>query len=161
MRRNNTNTRLKEEISKFREQLVELSVKSQESFDKAILTLSAGGLGFTFSFLDKIVPFGTSDWKGCLMLVWLFWAASMTCTLISFAFSNKALTREIAKLDREMEEIIGQDEVVGQKSFDDLLGDFCARRVGMLNRASLLMFLSGIVFLILFLWHNIEHARTT
>ena len=68
-------------------------------------------------------------------------------------------TREIAKLDREIEEITSQNDLSKPKSFDDKLGEFCSRWIRMLNRASLLMFLSGIVFLILFLWRNLEHER--
>jgi len=43
------------EYQSYRDLLQELSVKSQEQYDKTVITLSTGALGLSFAFIKDIV----------------------------------------------------------------------------------------------------------
>jgi len=81
----NTENYLKE-----RKLLVEAQQQSYQQFDKAILTLSSGGLGVSIIFLRDILPLEQITNYCFLIGSWILFTISITCTLISFLASQYA-----------------------------------------------------------------------
>lgn len=95
--------------SEYRKNLQTLEHKSQEFYDKSILTLSGGALGVSFAFVKDIVGKWPPEGAALLLLAWLFWAMSLSSVLFSFFFSQRALRRAIEQVDATA----GQEERLG------------------------------------------------
>lgn len=74
------------------------------NLDKAILTLSAGALGLSLTFLDKINPHNSQCLKLMLLFSWIGFTLSILLTLISFVTSEKAYDRQIEINDKYYED---------------------------------------------------------
>ena len=61
------------EMAKYREWLVVAEQKSQENFDKTVLTLSGGALGISFAFLKDIVGPQPIILSVFLLTAWFAW----------------------------------------------------------------------------------------
>lgn len=70
-------------------------------FDKWILTLSGGALGFTIVFLEKIVPKPMPGTTCLLTFSWVFFVLSISCGLTSLLTSQSAIRVVRETLDRE------------------------------------------------------------
>jgi hypothetical protein len=83
----------------YRKLLIEAERKSQEDYDKTVLSLSGGALGISFIFIKDITGPGpvTSAWL--LLVAWLFWATSSIAILISYYTSSQLLRDYIARCD--------------------------------------------------------------
>ena len=145
-------------LEAFRASLAADSQKAQEQFDKAMLTLAASGIGVTIAFLDKVIPFNTAIWKESLFLVWIFWGGSLTCTLISFFSSTKALRLAAKQIGDEWEALSTSETGEIDVTPANELGGFWNKATTHLNAVSLTMFIAGVFFLICFLWTNVRHA---
>jgi hypothetical protein len=126
---------------RYREQLVALEQKAQESYDKAVLTLSGGALGVSFAFVSNFVERGATLAPWALVGAWLSWALSVTATLFSHFTSTWALRRGIEDVDR------GQLPVWRSNWYD--------RMTAVLNAAAGLLFLVGVLFIAGFVWRNV------
>lgn len=84
--------------SEYREQLLALEQKSTESFDKTVLTLSAGALGLSITFLNNIVELSNAVQTIWLNIAWGFWAASLIFTLSSFWLSAQAMRKAVTQV---------------------------------------------------------------
>lgn len=95
------------ETSKFqilleeRARLFESGSKSIEQFDKGILTISAGALALSITFIKSLIPTPKPESIIFLILTWLFFAISMLTTLISFLLSHKAFNIAIENLQED------------------------------------------------------------
>ncbi len=78
-----------------RKLLIEARQQSYQQFDKAILTLSSGGLGVSIIFLRDILPFEQITDYSFLIASWVLFALSITCTLISFLASQYAYDEQL------------------------------------------------------------------
>lgn len=83
----------------YRQQLVEAEQKSQEDFDKTVLSLSGGALGISFVFLKDVIGASPIFSPNLLFLAWISWGLSTFCVLLSFFFSHLALRRAIDQVD--------------------------------------------------------------
>jgi len=88
-------------MSEYRNWLVAAEQKSQESFDRTVLTLSGGALGISFIFLKDVVGDNPIERPDLLLLSWVTWAASVTCVLASFFCSHLSLRRAISQVDNK------------------------------------------------------------
>src|SRR5271157_1044286 len=109
---------------------------SQNSYDKAILTLSGGALGVTISFVKNVIGRTPKD-TGFMFASWICWGLSLACVLFSFYTSNLALRRAVIQLDNETIE----DEQPGG-AFDTF--------TAVLNAASGCFFLAGAFLFVYF-----------
>jgi hypothetical protein len=82
----------------YRSELAQLEQKSQDTYDKAILTLSGGALGISMAvvkdYLDR-----KSGTRSLLVGAWLSWALSLAAILFSFESSRSSLRKALARLD--------------------------------------------------------------
>ncbi len=86
-------------MAEYRKWLVAAEQKSQEDFDKTVLTLSGGALGISFAFLKDIVGPQPIVLSGFLLAAWFAWAFSTFSVLISYYLSHLALRRAIGQVD--------------------------------------------------------------
>lgn len=86
-------------MAEYRKWLVAAEQKSQEDFDKTVLSLSGGALGISFVFLKDVVGPQPIVLSGFLLAAWLTWAFSTFSVLTSFYLSHLALRRAIGQVD--------------------------------------------------------------
>jgi len=86
-------------MAEYRKWLVAAEQKSQEDFDKTVLTLSGGALGISFAFLKDIVGPQPIVLSGFLLAAWFAWAFSTFSVLTSYYLSHLALRRAIGQVD--------------------------------------------------------------
>lgn len=122
---------------------------TDQQFDKAILTLSAGALALSLTFVEKISPTPFPYTKWLLILSWCIFTISMVTTLISFITSKLACERQI--------EII--EDIYKNKPDIDINNKYTLI-TKYLNYASLTLFMIGVILLVLFSSINIEHKET-
>jgi len=111
------------------------------SFDKAMLTLSAGALGLSITFIHQVAP---NPRYICLLLAaWLAFAGSLLATLLSFLLSQTSLRRY-----REI-----MDNRYLRKSDDER--NRPATWTNALNIISIAVFTTGAVLLVAFCFLNL------
>lgn len=130
-------------MSDYRKWLVAAEQKSQEDFDKTVLSLSGGALGISFIFLkDVIGPQPLVLW-GFLLAAWLVWAFSTFSVLSSFYLSHLALRRAIAQVD--------DGTIHSQQP-----GGRFARWTAVLNATGVLLFVVGVICITVFAGANLS-----
>jgi hypothetical protein len=130
-------------ITEYRGLLTQTEQKSQADFDKALLALSGGALGISFTFLKDIVGKSNASHLGFVVSAWIGWTLSATCILCSFFTSIQALRRAIEQLD--------QGTIATErpgKAWD------CATTV--LDAMGLIFFVVALVAMIVFLIFNLR-----
>jgi len=75
----------------YRDLLQELSIKSQDQYDKTLLTISTGALGLSFAFIKDIVNISSATNINFLTGSWICLTLSILCILISFLSAKYAL----------------------------------------------------------------------
>ena len=94
-----TLTELPPHLVEYRKHLVAAEQKSQEDFDKTVLSLSGGALGISFVFLKDVIGPNPVNGPGWLLAAWIAWGASSLCVLASYFMSHLALRKAIAQVD--------------------------------------------------------------
>lgn len=120
--------------------------ESSQYFDKSILTLASGALGLSIAFITKIAPTPKESTLGFLYCSWIILCASLLSTLVSFLTSQHACQKQIAILENSY---FGT-----QKKTDDR--NPLGRVTVFLNWSSIILFILGIVFLIVFSILNVK-----
>jgi hypothetical protein len=123
----------------FRQYLVESARKSQEDFDKTVLSLSGGALGISFVFLKDIVGVSHVVHPNMLLVAWSAWGLSTLAVLASFYFSHQALCKAIDQIDAKK---------------TGPLGGLYSRVTSVLNAAGASLFVIGVLFITIFAGQN-------
>ena len=76
-----------DQLADYRKWLVAAEQKSQEDFDKTVLTLSGGALGVSFVFLKDVIGPQPIVMSCFLMVAWAAWAFSTFSVLTSYFLS--------------------------------------------------------------------------
>ena len=95
-------TEFEDQISAYRGQLLEIEQQMQSAYDKAVMTLSGGALGISFTFIKDIADKSVLSHTGCLLAAWIMWGLSVTCVLFSFFSSTLAMKRAIKQTDQKL-----------------------------------------------------------
>ena len=136
----------KESVVAYRAHLMEAEQKSQEQYDKAVLAMSGGGLAISFAFVKDIVGSTPVQQPCLLLLAWVSWGLSVTSVLFSFFFSQLALRKAIPQVDE-------------QTVFVSRPGGWYDVATAALNCAGGVLFLVGVVFVVVFAYHNFGVAH--
>ena len=134
---------MKDDNSHYRELLETLKQSSQESYDKTVLSLSAGALGVSFAFVKDIVGSWPALAPGWLFAAWVFWGMSVTSVLASFFCSQKALQKAIKQVDAD-------------EMYHKNLGGHLNTATILLNYAAGFCFFLGVITMIIFVAHNMK-----
>ena len=89
-----------ENYLKERKLLIDAQQQSCQQLDKAILTLSSGGLGVSIVFLRDILPLEQIANYCFLIGSWILFTISITCTLVSFLTSHYAYDEQLELINR-------------------------------------------------------------
>jgi len=134
---------LSPEMSAYRAWLITAEQKSQEDFDKTVLSLSGGALGISFVFLKDVVGARPIVHPSLLLCAWITWGISAVCVLASFYLSHLALRTAIQQVD---------DGTIHQQATP---GGKWATFTAWLNALGGILFLVGVVFITFFVGNNI------
>lgn len=126
-----------------RKQSIDAERETAQQFDKAILTLAAGALALSITFINQIAPHPKSQSKWFLIMAWTLFCLSLLSTLISFLTSQVACRRQ--------REILDQDILAK----NDVNKNGAAIWTNRLNYLSIAFFIFGIIFLIIFSASNL------
>lgn len=132
-----------ESLQQYRAHLIAAEQKSQDDYDKTIVSLSGGALGVSFVFLKDIIGAAPVRYSGLLLAAWICWGVSISSVLFSFFASNLALRRAITQVDAEKTYV----ERVGGKF--DLI-------TAVLNVLGGVLFLAGVILIAFLVWYNLE-----
>lgn len=75
--------------------------KSQEDFDKTVLSLSGGALGISFVFLKDVIGPNPVELPVFLFAAWVCWGFSTFSVLASYYLSHLALRHTIQQIDND------------------------------------------------------------
>ena len=132
-----------EHLADYRSWLVAAEQKSQEDFDKTILSLSGGALGISFVFLKDVVGPHPILQTGFLLAAWLAWGFSTFSVLTSYYLSHLALRRAISQVD---------DRTI----YKNPPGGTYAWWTAILNAAGAVLFLAGVCCITVFVAFNLS-----
>lgn len=118
------------------------------NLDKAILTLSAGALGLSLTYLDKISPHNSQCLKLILLLSWIGFTLSILLTLISFIVSEKAYNRQIEINDKYFDD----EQKEPDKNELNIFVEF-------FRFASIISFMVGTVLLLAYTYTSMDHHK--
>lgn len=118
-------------LREYRQWLVAAEQKSQDEFDKAVLSLSGGALGISFAFLKDIVGTQPLIQPAFLLVAWTTWGLSILAVLASYYLSHLALRRTIAQVD-------------DQSIYRTKPGGMFALFTAILNAAGAMLFVVGV-----------------
>jgi hypothetical protein len=81
--------------SEYRDHLLKLRFSNSENLDKAILSLSTAGLGFSLVFIKDVVPLEKVGYICLLHLSWYSFAFTIVTTLFSFIVGKWAIDKQL------------------------------------------------------------------
>lgn len=136
------------DLSDYRQHLVDAEQKSQEAFDKTVLSLSGGALGISFVFLKDVIGSNPVQSPSFLLAAWITWALSSMSVLASFYLSHLALRRAIDQVD---------DGTVYQQR----AGGWFSIATALLNAAGALLFFVGVCSITAFANANLSSKGDT
>jgi hypothetical protein len=163
------------ECTKGRDEAYEALNKDQAEYDKQLLAISAGFLGFSLAFIKDIVPLKDAAHLRALYLAFVLIGGCVALVLISYQYSiyvqlrlaeylkcegelvAKALSKENREGETPSEETQKTQVNERNKMWSQIDND--SRRVRRLNLLSGGLFLLGVAFLIGFVISNISLSR--
>jgi hypothetical protein len=113
--------------------------ESSQYFDKSILTLAAGALGLSLTFIDKIAKTPQGYTYPFLYWSWIFFCGSLLSTLSSLLTSQHACRKQIEILEKTY---------FGEQGVNTC--NFLAKITSFLNWLSIILFILGIIGLVIF-----------
>lgn len=79
---------------KEREELLRRDLSNVVNLDKAILSLSTAGLGFSLVFVRNVISWTDAAGKCVLYLSWIMFGAAILSTLASYLFGQYAIKKQ-------------------------------------------------------------------
>ena len=134
-----------------RKLLIQAEKEGSQQFDKAILTLAAGALAISITFINQIAPHPKPGTICFLAWGWVAFGMSLISTLVSFFTSQKACRKQIAILEHD---VLDKKESESNKQKNDW-----AIWTNYLNIVSILAFVIGVIFLGYFSISNIGSSK--
>ena len=125
-----------------RKVVIECDKKSIEEYDKAVMTLSGGALGLSFTFLKYVGNPDKLAAKSFLLGAWGMWGLSISIVLCSHYLSHRAMRHALEAMNRNE---LSQEKPGGVA--DDV--------INWLNPLGGILFLLGLVSLMVFVWKNV------
>lgn len=118
--------------------LIDAERDTAQQFDKAILTLAAGALALSITFINQIAPEPEPNSICYLITAWSLFALSILSTLISFLSSQAACRQSRDVLDQQISGITSSKKTSAHTV------------TNILNYFSIGSFILGVIFLVIF-----------
>lgn len=133
---------MNESLKKYSEELKLLIQKSHDSFEKQINYISAGALGISMLFVEKVVKdIALTKCNWLLILSWTFFTLTLISNLSSHIYASNVH-------DKSLSEIYSQ-------AYDDKKVSCRNKRIKTWNKISISFLFLGIIFQITFISLNI------
>lgn len=130
------------------EESLEITTRSEaEKFDKGILTLSSIFLGFTLTFVDKIIPLNKAWYRWLLFISWVSFFFSIVFILIGLIVNQRAIKQIISDASKYLLE--------RNLNYSNFADNKLNRWADRLNYISLILFVGGAGTFILFVIINV------
>ena len=126
----------------YRNQLIHAEQKSQNDYDKSIISLSGGALGISLLFYRDVVGERIPVCIEFLIFSWGLWAASIVAVVLSYFFSRKAIRKAIIQTD--------------EGDYSEGVGGWAATWTSYTNILSGICFVLAIVSFLNFSFQNIQ-----
>jgi len=131
------------QTQEYRMFLLEADRKTQEDYDKAILSLAAGALGISIAFVKDIIGDVPATRPDLLAVAWAAWASSIACALVSLYSARFAIRKAISQVD-------------GTGPSHERVGGRASLLTSSLNALAGALFLAGVVFMSVFAINNLR-----
>ena len=125
----------------YRNTLVTAAQKSQDDYDKTIITLSGGALAISVVFIKDIIGNADAVCVWAVVAAWIFWGISIASVVSSYFSSRYALGIAIDQTDKG--------------NYSGGVGGCAAKFTKLANAVSGIFFVLGIAFLIIFTANNL------
>lgn len=137
-----------------RKTLIDSQREAQRSLDNALITLSAGALGISLTFIHNISP--QPVLVLLLVIAWVLFGAAVFCVLYSFRSSAKALKYHQVTVDERYRALLSHEiPRFEQLKMDRVSREKFARRTRRLNSIAIWAFSLGIILLGVFVVINL------
>lgn len=136
-----------------RTKLIEIETKSAEQYDKAMLTLSAGALALSITFVEKIAPNPDPNTNWLIGWSWICFIIAMLGTVSSFLTSQAACRKQRDLWDKRVKGINTTPIDQEKNSFSDATRWF--------NGSSFFFFFVGVILLAIFSFENLPSGKKT
>ncbi len=130
-----------EKINEYRNILIAAEQKSQDDYDKTLVSLSGGALGISFVFIEQIIGDNKVISEWILISAWSVWCFSLASIVFSFFCSRLALRKTINQCDIN--------------DYSGGVGGLASKITDWLNALSGLSFIIGVVLIIVFCSKNL------
>ncbi len=138
--------------SQYRSHLLAARQSNFESLDRAILTLSSGGLGLSLAFIKDVVAISHLTSLTMVIFSWALFGISILSTLCSFLVSQSAIDRQIQHAEEYY--IEGKDDSFNKRNVLTTITEI-------LNKFSALCFMLAVAFTIYFVSVNVSKESAT
>jgi len=128
-----------------RDDLLKRQLSNSENFDKAVLSLSTAGLGFSLAFIKDIAIFSPPDYLVMLYLSWGCFGSAIVSTLLSYLASQRGINCQLVRAEQYYLE--RKDEVLHKTNW-------WAKATNWLNHISAVVFIIAIFSTIVFVCLN-------
>lgn len=130
-------------LEKYREELISLLHKSQDSFEKQLSYISAGSLALSIGFIKDVVKLPTADCKCLLSIGWILLGLTLLLNCISHIWAATLHARTIDEMNNDKYDA---DKIRGRyKSMTNL------------NWGTIATMVVGIILIIVFVIININN----
>ena len=133
------------ENSDYRKDVANAIRRSEQSYDKHLLYLSAGALGLSLVFIKNVIGTNEIQYMCVLISAWIAWGLSLLSILISYRTSRKS-------------HWIVLDQLKNRYSGDQWGGVY-NKITDYLNCATGILFTTGVALMILFASNNLEGRK--
>ncbi|MBU0566776.1 hypothetical protein KJ693_02160 [bacterium] len=138
--------------SETRNDLLNRQLSNSENFDRAILSLSTAGLGFSLAFIKDIVPFAQVSHLKLLCLSWYMFAIAIVVTLVSFIASQLGIDKQLIFAKEYYLE--GKEKSLDKPNWPAIIITYS-------NYVSCLVFIVAIFLTVFFVYQNILGGNKT
>lgn len=128
-----------------RDDLFRRQLSNSRFLDKAILTLSGAGLGFSLVVVNDLVPLKAAQHLYLLTISWIGFAVAILITLVSFLIGQKAISKQLSLNYRYY--ILNQENAKDEKNWLSLA-------IPILSWASVITYLLAVAFVVAFVACN-------
>jgi hypothetical protein len=81
---------------KSREDLLKRQLSNNESYDKAILSLSSAGLALSLTAIKFVIPLKGASGLLALKASWVLFLVTVICSLSAYLIGNKAISKQLS-----------------------------------------------------------------
>jgi hypothetical protein len=130
------------QLEKYKEELIAIHHKSQETFEQQLSYISAGSLALSIGFVRDIVKdIEGAEYRWLLVIGWILMVITLLLNLISHLLAVKYYSKSISEIHRQ--------------TFDSLKSDNRFERITWLNWICVGTLIFGILLITIFVNYNL------